>query len=116
VHDSLALGIALGYPQCCIDFFLKHEKEKAQSDNDFADRVALASEPGRYPYAVNILGRYTDCCIISHFPCSFGCRSSQDISRKFADALAAGSPEMLVIMKAGMRGTFRLAGKEFLFA
>lgn len=131
-QNAKTVGGLLGYPQCCIEFFLRYEKEKALSDNDFADKVCENSQEkstesgpedsargtvgGKYPFYVNILARYEDNCIISHFPCSFACKETQVIGKKYADALKALAPELFADMKSKMIGRFSFAGKTFEFA
>jgi hypothetical protein len=59
------LGILLGYPKCCIEYFLKNFNE-----NNTNPEIKSSN-----PYT-NLSKRKRDYCILSHFPCSENCEES----------------------------------------
>ncbi len=63
--DNENLGIILGYPPCCIEYFLLHFSEA---------KVDLSRES--YLPPLNISLRAEGLSLISHFPCSYDCHGS----------------------------------------
>ena len=72
-HD---LGMLLGYPGCCVKFFLKNFKPK--NPNPVHQPTNLFT---------NISKRDQDLVIISHFPCSSDCEPSMELGKKYLDLL-----------------------------
>lgn len=70
--DHRQLGLALGYPACCVKFY----HEQFQKGN-------LAPEHEHYHELINIKKRKTDSSIISHFPCKPNCQASIELAEKF---------------------------------
>ena len=82
--DHRELGQALGYPQCCGDFFGVH------FDKNHTDLTldALQNSDGfEFPFQMNIAARHFDAVLLSHFPCSFRCKDSLDIAKKNLEVL-----------------------------
>ena len=71
------LGILLGYPSCCVDFFCKRFSENNPN-------LQLSPEN---PYT-NLSRRNQDCVFISHFPCSSNCEESINLAKKYASIIA----------------------------
>ncbi len=65
------LGLVLGYPQCCVDFFCQ---------NFNRNNADLQLKPTNI--YTNMAQRKKDCVLISHFPCSSECQKSMEIGRK----------------------------------
>lgn len=76
------LGIILGYPICCIDFFIKHEPKRSKLDNNYTTSTLENSEGNKFPFHTNICQRKMDITLLSHFPCSFNCKRSVDLAKK----------------------------------
>ena len=62
---DLPLGLLLGYPRCCVDFF-------CQSFNE--NNTNLELKPNNI--WTNTIQRNKDWVLISHFPCSSDCKES----------------------------------------
>ncbi|MBS3139698.1 DUF483 domain-containing protein [Candidatus Woesearchaeota archaeon] len=75
-NDSEELGRLLGYPNCCIDFFIKRFTP---------DNPNLQLKPTN-PYT-NLAKRDKDQVLISHFPCSSNCPESIKMGKTFFNAL-----------------------------
>lgn len=84
LNDHEMLGRALGYPECCIQFYLKH-KDAITEDDDYV-RLALKQSKTRHP-ELNVLARYFDVTLLSHFPCSFDCSASLQIALRHLETL-----------------------------
>ncbi len=88
LDDHAVVGKLLGYPSCCIDFFVQN-KEKIKDDDDY---VRLALEHSSIRHAeLNVLARYFDVGLISHFPCSFDCNESLQLALRCAKAVKGRS-------------------------
>jgi len=73
-HD---LGLLLGYPKCCVEFFCKRFSERNPN---------LELSPTNL--FTNISKRNEDYVIISHFPCSSDCNESIELGKKYLDVIA----------------------------
>jgi hypothetical protein len=72
-HD---LGILLGYPKCCVKFFLKNFNQKTPNPVHLPTNLFT-----------NISKRDQDLVIISHFPCHSDCEPSMELGKKYLDLL-----------------------------
>ena len=78
--DHLAFGELLGYPRCCCEFFHSAVQKSASLD---LTPATFASSPGMvFPWQLNTCLRGFDISLISHFPCSFGCKQSLAIAER----------------------------------
>lgn len=66
------LGLILGYPSCCVDFFCKRFSEANPN---------LQLKPTNM--FTNLTKRGQDCVLLSHFPCSSDCSESITIGKKY---------------------------------
>lgn len=78
--DDERIGAALGYPECCRDFFCKWWTDKGWRDLTLP-MTGLTEPEGTYavsgPFECNILLRWLGVRLVSHLPCSFRCESSE---------------------------------------
>jgi len=81
------LGILLGYPPCCIDFFIKHQPEQSKDKNDYTDPVLENSEGYEFPFQNNIFLRDFDITLLNHFPCSLNCQNSLELAKSHLNIL-----------------------------
>lgn len=72
VGDEKNLGLALGYPLCCVNFFCK---------NFGKEGFDLQLEPTNE--WTNLARRAEDCVLISHFPCSSDCEKSIELGQRY---------------------------------
>jgi len=68
-NDS-ELGLILGYPKCCVNYFL----------SNFSKNNPNPEQKGDNPYT-NISKRNQDLVLISHFPCNSKCKESTQIAK-----------------------------------
>lgn len=85
--DHISLGLTLGYPACCCRFFAEHEPEESKKNNDYILPILKNSKGFKFPKETNICGRYFDYALISHFPCSFECKESISLAKKYLNIL-----------------------------
>jgi len=88
--DNTAIGSALGYPPCCIDFF-----NRIWVDDKFLDTTwPMAVKQWNHaptmievsgPSECNILLRWLGVRAVPHLPCSFDCKRTTEFSKTFLD-------------------------------
>ena len=71
VQNDESLGNLLGYPECCITYFL------SSFSKDTPNPIQNQSDP-----LLNLTKRDQDAVLISHFPCSQNCEKSVIIAKR----------------------------------
>ena len=78
-NSHVELGLLLGYPKCCCQFFA----EKFDGRNtDLTLKSLQNSNEFEFPFYMNIAARHFDASLLSHFPHSFECEPSMEIAKK----------------------------------
>lgn len=115
-NDHRGLGLLLGYPSCCVDFFVKNEPVRSKLDNDYVIPALENSKGIRYPFYTNIIKRSIDITLLNHFPCSFNCEKSIEIAKKNLSLI--GKIDMNVAMKyvQALKGKVNIATKSVEFS
>jgi hypothetical protein len=70
-------GKLFGYPQCCINFFVSRF---GKANEDLVYEVAKGQE--KYSFWNNRATKLLGYSLISHFPCSWDCKFSEEIAKK----------------------------------
>ncbi len=78
-NNHKELGLLLGYPKCCCDFFDKNFNEWS---TDLTLKVLENSNGFKFPFYNNIAARHFDIALLSHFPHSFDCEPSIKIAKE----------------------------------
>lgn len=73
--DAYRLGSALGYPDCCVRFFMEHNQWATQ--NQFAEALKASST---LSWQANCLAKNTRWMVIYHMPCAFDCPATLEYS------------------------------------
>jgi len=101
-NDDLAIGELLGYPKCCVEFFLEYKETQQKIQNDYILPALNNSEGFKFPFYTNHAIRYFDITLLSHFPHSFQCKESIEIAKtnlqyikKYSDELSIKFETML---------------------
>lgn len=84
-NDTKRLGELLGYPDCCVDFFIENMDRQSKKNNDFILPALKNTDEFVFPKELNIAARYFDFNILPFFPHSFKC----DKALKTANAYLA---------------------------
>ena len=120
--DQNALGKILGYPNCCIDFYLKHLAKESKRQNDFILPALKNSDGYIFNSLLNHTVRHMDISLLSHFPCCFSCLPSLQqaeqhfaIIKKHDEEVARIHEGMLkgVVLYTEQNGIFLLREPEF---
>ena len=77
-NNHLDLGLILGYPKCCCEFFEKNFDEK---NTDLTLKTLNNSNGFEFSFYNNIAARHFDITLLSHFPHSFECTPSIEIAK-----------------------------------
>lgn len=72
-NNHIELGLILGYPKCCCDFFADNFNEK---NTDLTLKTLENSNGYEFLFYNNITARHFDISLLSHFPHSFDCKPS----------------------------------------
>jgi SAM-dependent methyltransferase len=92
--DDQEMGMLLGYPACCVEFFRRVWGEEGLTDTTWpmAQGSATPEDGTRCievagPPEANILWRWMGVRPVPHLPCRFDCQATVELSRRF---IAAG--------------------------
>jgi len=100
-NDHLSLGIALGYPQCCCDFF---EKNFDENNTDLTLKSLQNSDGIEFPFYNNIAARHFDVSLLGHFPHNFKCLPSIEIAKKNLQVIEKYSKQLAVMFSSVLEG------------
>jgi len=103
-NDDRAVGELLGYPGCCIDFFLQHQKNQELEQYDFILPALANSEGFTFPFYNNYAIRYFDISLLSHFPHDFICKESRKIAEKRLQCIDELDPLLAEKCKEMLKG------------
>jgi hypothetical protein len=98
------LGILLGYPECCAEFFEKHFEEESKKQNDYTLATLKNSEGFQFPYLTNIASRHFDLTLLNHFPCNFNCKHSIELAKKNLEVIKKHDEETVKIIEGMLKG------------
>jgi len=111
-NDDEIVGKLLGYPQCCIDFFLKN---KGQDQNDYVLPALENSNGFKFSFYTNNVVRYFDVTLFSHFPCNFNCNASMKIANKNLELIKEESKEIAVKFEEMLKSTILYTERRGIF-
>lgn len=99
-NDNNKLGEILGYPECCRSFFSENIEKSKSSDLT----VQSWKNSSSFYAGINTSMRCFDACLISHFPCSFGCEDSRLIADRNKKVIGASDATLLNSIEAALKG------------
>lgn len=109
------LGLVLGYPLCCCEFFTKHFPVYSKLDNNYAEPALGASTGAKFQFYMNIMERHKDLALLSHFPHSFSCRESLIIAKRNFDMIHKYDAKLAKFYQDNLRKVYRLNNRVFEF-
>lgn len=116
VGDQYNLGLTLGYPLCCVEFFVKNFPEVSQKENDFTEKSVENSVGSSYPFVNNFLMREQDTSLLFHFPCSLNCQESEQIANQHLEILRRADSHLAYLYEERLRNWFQAGGKDLEFS
>jgi len=93
-NDDEAVGELLGYPNCCVDFFIKNKEKQEKLQNDYILPALANSNNFKFPFYNNHAIRYFDVTLLSHFPHNFECKESMKIAKNNLECIKTHSTEL----------------------
>lgn len=101
--DHKKLGRLLGYPDCCIDFFVKEFPKQSKGKNDYVLASLDESEGFVFPFYNNVAARHLDLALISHFPCNLKCSKSVEIAEQNLKIIAKHSTDIARVINGMLK-------------
>ncbi|MEK6900075.1 MAG: DUF483 domain-containing protein [Nanoarchaeota archaeon] len=93
VQNHKDLGLLLGYPKCCVDFFCRNFNSKN------TDLQQISNNP-----FTKISKRNEDLVILSHFPCSAECQESISLGERYLLAIYGADKGRAKELLDGLKG------------
>ncbi len=106
------LGLLLGYPICCCEFF---EKEFNEKNTDLTLKALKNSDSYEFPFYSNIAARHFDVALLSHFPHSFQCNPSIEIAKKNLEIIKKYSKQLTALFVGILQGVVIYTMEEGIF-
>jgi hypothetical protein len=114
-NNHKELGLVLGYPLCCCEFFAKHFPVYSKLDNNYAEPALGASSGTKFQFYLNIMERDKDITLLNHFPHSFSCRESISIAKKNFEIIMKYEPKLAKFYEDSLRKVYRIHNRVFEF-
>ena len=106
------LGISLGYPECCSEFFQNNFTEQ---EPDLTLKTLNNSQGNKFPFYTNIAARHLDISLLFHFPCSFNCEESVNLAKKHLEIIKKHDERAAKIIEDNLKGDFTYMEKSLSF-
>ena len=100
-NNHFELGLLLGYPKCCCEFFEKNFNNK---NTDLTLKTLENSNGYEFPFYANIAARHFDVSLLSHFPHSFDCELSLEIAKNNIKTVQKNSKQLAVMFSGILQG------------
>ncbi len=108
--DFRRLGLAFGYPECCVRFFLEHNdwpRQNTMAESARASRVLS--------WKANCVPKNTPWMLIFHMPCAFDCPATMAYSEALLKEIAGYKPQLAAEIEAFLRQTFLVTTEKLCF-
>jgi len=102
VRNDERLGQMLGYPRCCIDFYLKNYNKAVEIGDEYSP-FTLANSSS-FPFETNNMLRFFDIALITHFPCKFDCDESLDMANARLECIRRYNPDIARYIEDALKG------------
>jgi len=111
-NNHKELGLLLGYPKCCCEFFEKNFNEK---NADLTLKTLENSDGYEFTFYNNIAARHFDVSLLSHFPHSFECKPSIEIAKNNLKIINKYSKQLAVMFSGILQGVVVYTLEEGIF-
>jgi hypothetical protein len=108
--DFLRLGLAFGYPECCVRFFLEHNDWPRQNTMAESARAARTLS-----WKANCIPKNTPWMLIFHMPCSFDCPRTIAYAEQLIGDLAGFDSRLAADIEAFLKQTFLVTTEKLCF-
>ena len=100
-NNHFELGLLLGYPKCCCEFFEKNFNEK---NTDLTLKTLENSNSYEFPFYANVAARHFDVSLLNHFPHSFDCMPSIETAKNNLKIIQKYSKQLAVMFAGILQG------------
>jgi hypothetical protein len=104
--DHKWLGLAFGYPECCVDFFIGHNDWPRF--NTLADAAEASS---KLRWEANCLLKHSPWTPMFHMPCSFDCPATVEYSERVLAAVEDLDPDYAVQIRTSLKQHFLMVSE-----
>ena len=111
-NNHKELGLLLGYPQCCCDFFADNFNEK---NTDLTLEILKNSDGFEFDFYNNICARHFDVGLLGHFPHSFKCKPSIEIAKSNLKIIKKRIPELADLFVKNLQSAVIYTSEEGIF-
>ena len=111
-NNHKELGLLLGYPKCCCEFFEKNFNEK---NTDLTLKTLENSDGYEFTFYNNIAARHFDVTLLSHFPHNFECKPSIGIAKNNLKTINKHSKQLAVMFSGVLQGVVVYTTQEGIF-
>jgi len=101
-NDAL-LGDVLGYPQCCVRFYLTNYARAVKLHDDYT-LMSIANTHFQPSFVTNNMARFFSVSLISHFPCSYNCPETEKMGSAFFECIKTFNPSLAAYVKDVLQG------------
>jgi hypothetical protein len=108
--DSVRLGSAFGYPDCCVESFLRSNHWRIYSHLSESARTSR-----RFDWRANCLTRHTPYMTSFHTPCRFDCEQTIAMTEAVLSAVDTYDSAFANTIAARQRGTFLMVNEATVF-
>lgn len=109
--DHARLGRAFGYPDCCVEFFLRHNDWPRMST--VADAAAHTE---RFCWETNCFPRHTPWMALFHMPCRFDCSPTREYVRAVLAEVRAEDSNYAIQIERTMRLPYLFVNEVMCYA
>ncbi|MBI2657521.1 hypothetical protein HYX08_02390 [Candidatus Woesearchaeota archaeon] len=110
--NHVELGLLLGYPKCCCEFFAQNFNEE---NTDLTLKALENSEGYEFPFYTNVAARHFDVSILSHFPHSFQCSPSIETAKNNLKIIQRHSEQLAAMFAGILQSTVIYTAEEGVF-
>jgi len=103
IRNDEKLGLALGYPKCCVSFY-KENYQKALKLRDDYSLMAIENSSANPNFLTNNMLRFFGTTLLSHFPCSFDCGHSMLLANDMLKCVSRHNPLIADYLKDVLKG------------
>lgn len=111
-NNHLELGLLLGYPKCCCEFFGKNFNEQ---NADLTLKTLENSDGFEFSFYANVAARHFDVNLLGHFPHSFQCRHSIEIAKKNLRIIQKHYEQLAALFLGILQGVVIYTNNEGIF-
>jgi hypothetical protein len=108
--DVRRLGTAFGYPECCVDFFMRHNDWPRQNTIAEAAKVSRA-----ICWQANCLPKNTPYMLIFHMPCAFDCPATLEHASLLLRELHGFDQDCALRIEAFLKQVFLAVSERLVF-